>query len=140
MYSFDFINYFRIRISCFIWNTYSVTRIINSTTTATISILTNHYWIATWFVIIKTITVGLIKHSHYQRCIICISKNVFSYLFSVHNTISLHVIINMFNGSTFKKILLPSLCNVNDYVAHIDRKYADLERNNRICRSGEKRL
>lgn len=46
----------------------------------------------------------------------------------------------MFNESAFKKILLPSLGNVNNDIAYIQRKYVDLEINSRICRPGEKRL
>ena len=37
----------------------------------------------------------------------------------------------MFNEVKFRGILLPSSDNVNDYVAHIQRKYADLDRNNK---------
>ena len=32
----------------------------------------------------------------------------------------------MLKWATFREILLPSSGNVNDYVAHIYRKYADL--------------
>ena len=38
---------------------------------------------------------------------------------------------SMLNEATFREILLPSLGNVNDYVAHIQRKYADLDGNNK---------
>ena len=37
----------------------------------------------------------------------------------------------MFNEVTFREILLPSQGNVNDYVAQIKRKYADLQGNNK---------
>ena len=43
----------------------------------------------------------------------------------------------MFNAATFQEILLPSLGNVNDYVVHILRKYADLDRNNTTYGSEE---
>ena len=39
----------------------------------------------------------------------------------------------MFNEAMFREILLLSLGNVNDYVAHI---YADLDGNNRACGPG----
>ena len=45
------------------------------------------------------------------------------------NTISLHVM------NTFREIVLPSSGNVNDYVAHIETKYADLDENFQIRRS-----
>ena len=32
----------------------------------------------------------------------------------------------------FRKILLPSSDNVNDYVVHVKRQYADLDGNNKI--------
>ena len=35
---------------------------------------------------------------------------------------------SMFNEATFQEKLFPSLGNVNDYVVHNYRKYADLER------------
>ena len=44
---------------------------------------------------------------------------------------------SMFNEATFQEILLPSLSNVNDYVAHIKRKCADLGGNNKNYREEE---
>ena len=41
-----------------------------------------------------------------------------------------------FNKSTLWEILLPSSGNVNGYVAHIRRKYDDLEGDNKTCRPG----
>ena len=38
----------------------------------------------------------------------------------------------MFNEATFREILLPSSGNVNDCVTHIERKYADLDGNNKL--------
>ena len=38
---------------------------------------------------------------------------------------------SMFKWATFREILLPSSGNVNDYVAHISSKYADLYGNNK---------
>ena len=35
----------------------------------------------------------------------------------------------MFNEATFREILLASSENLNDYVVHISRKYADLDGN-----------
>ena len=43
----------------------------------------------------------------------------------------------MFNEATFQLIILPSSGNVNDYVAHNQRKYADLDVNNKTYRSEE---
>ena len=37
----------------------------------------------------------------------------------------------MFKWATFREILIPSSGNVNDYAAHIVRKYADLYGNNK---------
>ena len=37
----------------------------------------------------------------------------------------------MFNEATFRKILLPSSGNVNDYAAHIQSKYKDLNKTNK---------
>ena len=42
----------------------------------------------------------------------------------------------MFSKAVFREILLPLWDNVNDYVAHNYRKYADLDRNNRPCGAG----
>ena len=42
----------------------------------------------------------------------------------------------MFNESTFQEVLLLSLAKVNGYVAHVQRKYADLDGNNRTCGPG----
>ena len=33
----------------------------------------------------------------------------------------------MFNEATFREILIPASGNINDYVTHISRKYADLD-------------
>ena len=43
----------------------------------------------------------------------------------------------MFNEVMFGEILLPVLGSVNDFVAHIQRKYADLDRNKRTCVPGQ---
>ena len=40
----------------------------------------------------------------------------------------------MFNEATFREMILPSSGNVNDDVAHIQRKYAELDGNNRTSR------
>ena len=39
----------------------------------------------------------------------------------------------MFNEAEFRQMLLLSLRNVNDYVAHIYSNYADLDGNNSTC-------
>ena len=44
----------------------------------------------------------------------------------------------MFNEATLREILLPSSDNINDYVTNVYRKSADLDRNNRTCRTGSK--
>ena len=43
----------------------------------------------------------------------------------------------MFKWATFREILLPSSGKVNDYVTHIQRKYADLYGNNKTYTSEE---
>ena len=54
-----------------------------------------------------------------------IRKNIFICLFSV-----------MICEGIFQEILLPSSGNANDYVAHIETKQADLNKNNRTCGPG----
>ena len=46
----------------------------------------------------------------------------------------------MFNEATCLEILLPSLGNVNYYVAHVDSKYADLDGNNSLSKLEYKRF
>ena len=46
----------------------------------------------------------------------------------------------MFNETTLRERLLPSSDIVNDYVAHIKRKCADLNGNNRTYDLDEKKL
>ena len=42
----------------------------------------------------------------------------------------------MFNGATFRENLFPLSENVNNYAAHIWRKYLNLDGNNKICGPG----
>ena len=50
------------------------------------------------------------------------------------------LLTSIFNETTFKEILFPSLENVNDFATHIYRKYQHLERKNRACRPGQKEV
>ena len=62
----------------------------------------------------------IIKQSE-MRTLITIHKDIFACLFSIHNTITLscHEQVCLRRLFTFRKILLPSLGNVNDCCAYL---------------------
>ena len=72
-----------------------------------------------------------------------IALNIFDCLSSVHNSkfiTSWTCTLCTFNESTFRKTLLPLSGNLNDHVAHIYRKYADLTESKELADQFDKKF